>query len=322
MVKSDRFAWGVILFGLWLIIGVYLDGWNHVHRPELESFFTWWHAVLYSGFLATWIFILARLFKDRSKGWSKALPVGYGLSVLGGLFFFFNGFGDMAWHIVFGIEQGVEALLSPTHLGLALGAGLLISGPFRNAWYGKNKKMVWTAVISLAFLLSVFTFMTENSNPLANPYSEVGMETENPDHNHSIGTTGIYLYTIILMSLLLLAVLRWKLPFGAVTLILVINALLLAMMFEEYRFIPAVLLTGLFADFLLKKRMSKKNFHLFAFLVPFVLFGLYFLTIHFTKGIEWTVHLWSGSIFVAGLIGLIISYVLEYAFSLKKTVVV
>src|SRR5437588_240720 len=38
--------------GGWLIGGVYLDGWAHRHRANLETFFTPWHAVLYAGFLA------------------------------------------------------------------------------------------------------------------------------------------------------------------------------------------------------------------------------------------------------------------------------
>ena len=37
----------------------------------------------------------------------------------------------MIWHEIFGVETGVEALLSPTHLMLALGGSLMVSGPFR-----------------------------------------------------------------------------------------------------------------------------------------------------------------------------------------------
>jgi hypothetical protein len=40
----------------------------------------------------------------------------------------------MAWHLVFGIETDVAALLSPTHLLLATGAALIVAGPLRAAW--------------------------------------------------------------------------------------------------------------------------------------------------------------------------------------------
>ena len=37
----------------------------------------------------------------------------------------------MLWHIVFGIEEGVEGLIGPSHLVLALGGSLMITGPLR-----------------------------------------------------------------------------------------------------------------------------------------------------------------------------------------------
>ncbi len=35
---------------LWLIIGVFVDGWAHMNLAQLETFFTPWHALFYSGF--------------------------------------------------------------------------------------------------------------------------------------------------------------------------------------------------------------------------------------------------------------------------------
>ncbi len=34
-----------LLLSSWLIGGVFLDGWAHNTRPQLETFFTPWHAV-------------------------------------------------------------------------------------------------------------------------------------------------------------------------------------------------------------------------------------------------------------------------------------
>jgi hypothetical protein len=49
-----------MLMGTWLIVGVFIDGFAHNHG-EVESFFTPWHAILYSGYVAcaVWIFILS-----------------------------------------------------------------------------------------------------------------------------------------------------------------------------------------------------------------------------------------------------------------------
>ena len=45
------FEWLLTAATLWLLVGLYLDGWAHNNIPELiETFFTPWHAVLYSGY--------------------------------------------------------------------------------------------------------------------------------------------------------------------------------------------------------------------------------------------------------------------------------
>ena len=51
-VGGAAFDWLMAGLGAWLIGGLYLDGWAHIHVPALETFFTPWHAVLYSGYIA------------------------------------------------------------------------------------------------------------------------------------------------------------------------------------------------------------------------------------------------------------------------------
>ena len=48
--SSLRFDWMVTISAIWFIFGLYLDGWAHNNIGGLESFFTPWHAVFYSGF--------------------------------------------------------------------------------------------------------------------------------------------------------------------------------------------------------------------------------------------------------------------------------
>ena len=69
------------------------------------------------------------------------MPPGYELAIVGVLIFMAGGVGDMIWHEIFGIEIGVEALLSPTHLILAVGMTLIISGPFRAGWRRRPSSM-------------------------------------------------------------------------------------------------------------------------------------------------------------------------------------
>src|SRR5262249_59164703 len=109
--------------------------------------------------------------RGRAAGyaWRQAAPAGYGLSLVGALVFALAGAGDMLWHILFGIEAGTQALLSPTHLGLALGMGLIVTGPLRAAWRRRGPAAGWRAqgplVLALTSLLSVLTLFTLSTHP-------------------------------------------------------------------------------------------------------------------------------------------------------------
>ncbi|MFN2495963.1 MAG: hypothetical protein ABR608_08665 [Pseudonocardiaceae bacterium] len=79
--------------GAWLVGGVFADGWAHFTVPGLESFFTPWHAALYSGLAATagWFALLAGPGLRAGNSPVAALPRGYragaagaGLFALGG----------------------------------------------------------------------------------------------------------------------------------------------------------------------------------------------------------------------------------------------
>lgn len=131
-----RFDWIVIVLCTLLVGGIYLDGWAHAHGKVDSTFFTPWHAVLYAGFAIAGAFLAVNLVRNRIKGypWLEALPPGYSVSLLGAVIFAVGGVLDMIWHILFGIEMSVDALLSPTHLMLALGVVLMVTGPLRAVW--------------------------------------------------------------------------------------------------------------------------------------------------------------------------------------------
>ena len=92
-----------------------------------------------------------------------ALPVGYGLSLVGFFAFATGGVGDLGWHEIFGFEESLEALLSPSHLFLALSGLLIITGPIRAFW-GRETENNWRSLLPviLAFtcITSIFTFFT------------------------------------------------------------------------------------------------------------------------------------------------------------------
>jgi hypothetical protein len=131
--SSLRFDWAVTLTSLWFIAGMFLDGWAHNNlASSLEMFFTPWHGVLYFGFFAVAGMLVGQT-RNMARGhvWTRALPQGYLLALFGAALFSFGGAGDLVWHTIFGIESNMEALFSPTHLLLATGAMLFITGPVR-----------------------------------------------------------------------------------------------------------------------------------------------------------------------------------------------
>ncbi len=164
--------WAVALLSLWFIGGLYLDGWAHLHLQRLETFFTPWHAVLYSGYLAVAAMLVVTAIRYRAASHSRwwSMPAGYELSLLGAVIFAVGGVGDMIWHTFFGIEVDLDALLSPTHLFLALGGTLMVTGPLRAAWrrLDEGRQGLVSSLpmlLSLTLLLSVCTFFTQYVHP-------------------------------------------------------------------------------------------------------------------------------------------------------------
>jgi hypothetical protein len=325
---GSAYDWTVVLLSFWFLGGLFVDGWAHNHIPELESFFTPWHAVFYSGFLAVAGCLIAVLVRNHAKGlaWRQAMPVGYELSILGVLIFMAGGIGDMVWHQLFGIEADVEALLSPTHLTLALGATLIVGGPFRAGWHRLADQNPlppgWVALLpqllSLTFLLSLWSFLTQFAHPLVDTWAAAGYR---PPATHgitllrqSVGIVSFLLQTGLLMGLVLLTLVRWALPIGSLTLVFALNATLMSFMHDQYRFIPAAALAGFAADLLLhwlKPTVERPgSLRLFAFAVPVLYYVCYYVVLIVTQGIGWSVHLWTGSIVLSGVVGLLLSYLL------------
>lgn len=159
---SIRFDLWMCLFSGWFLLGLYLDGWAHNHGRVDDTFFTPWHAVLYSGYLAVALRLMFSYARNTFKGydWMHALPVGYMTALFGVVIFGFGGGFDMVWHQTFGFEENTEALLSPSHLLLALGAFLYVTAPLRAAWIRKSARGwrdLLPVVLTLTYLICLFT---------------------------------------------------------------------------------------------------------------------------------------------------------------------
>lgn len=325
---SLRYDWVMAILSIWLVGGIHVDGWAHQHVPSLETFFTPWHALFYSGFITIAALLVVTLVGNHAKGyaWTKSLPVGYGLSLIGVAIFMLGGIGDMIWHTLLGIEANVEALFSPTHLTLALGAVLIVSGPVRATWkrVGSPRQSLLNLLpmlLSLTMMLSMLTFFTQYGHPFATTWAAKTFDPNTMrlvEFNQSLAMASTLLQSALLMGIVLLLIRRWALPVGSLTLIFGVNIALLTFMRDHnltpsiFAFIGIALVTGLVADLLnqwLKPSVvNRQAFRVFAFGVPVLLYALYFLTLVLSGGIWWSVPLWSGGIVLAGVAGLLTSF--------------
>jgi hypothetical protein len=312
----------------WFQGGAYLDAWAHGHVPELETFFSPWHGVLYSGFAAVAACLLWKFFRPGG------LPDGYRLSLVGAAFFALGGVLDGVWHTIFGVEVDVEALLSPSHLVLAVSSTLILTGPLRAAWRRPTPPGLPVAA-SMGFLLASFTFWTLYAHPIARPWAGAGNQPAfltfavlNPDPfmrgagltslfvAHGLGMASILLQAAVTAGVVLLVVWRWgwALPLGTLTVAFTINAVLIGAARDQLILLPAAVLAGVAADGLLRllRPSSEREcaFRAFAVLVPAIYYVSYFGVLKMAKGVWWSIPLWTGAIVLAGIVGLLVSYLI------------
>jgi hypothetical protein len=315
ILPTWQFEWVVVVLCTWLLSGAYLDSWAHRHLARLETFFTPWHAVLYSGMFAILAFLSITALRNRNRGYGlgQVLPAGYGLSLVGCVLFGIGGVIDLFWHLKFGIEVNLAALISPPHLLLMASLALIVTGPLRAAWRRPGTQAPLTAVISASLLLSVFTFFDQFDQPLVNTWA--AMQTAPPGtvwYMQQLGILGLMVQTALLTGVVLYLLSRFTLPFGSITVLVGLNGVLLAALEQNFDLIAVAIIGGLSADlvlFWLKPGPERViALRTAAFLGPAGVSSLYLLFLQVTRGIGWPITLWLGSIVVSGAIGLLLSY--------------
>jgi hypothetical protein len=321
---STRFDALIVVLTYWFVIGFYVDGGAHLRGQVDDTFFTPWHTILYSGALAVGMALGITQIRNMSKGHTllRALPFGYFPALVGIGIFAVGGVFDFAWHSLFGFEAGMETLLSPAHLLLATGSFLFISAPLRAAW-GREGTATWRthfpAILSLAAIFSQLTFFTQYANFASRPQTLIDLPASGDNFFFSLyGVMSLLIPSILGISVLLLALRRWTLPFGAVTLMWSINTAMMILLRLPFvsGVLPALMvvpLGGLLADFLLWRFRPSTNrptaLRWFAFSVPFITSLMYLLILNtFGSGLWWQIHMWLGAPFLAGIAGLFLSF--------------
>ncbi|MES2966640.1 MAG: hypothetical protein V4668_02545 [Patescibacteria group bacterium] len=316
---NNIFDWLFVFFSGWWTAGVFLDGWAHTHlESTLETIFTPWHAVFYSGILATGALVLFELWKNHGKGynWNRSLPREYIFAFYGLILVFIGGPGDLIWHELFGIEVGIEALLSPTHILLAFGGAMVVSAPLHAIWYRSSKIHKIPAILSFSCLLMTLGFMLQFLHPFNFPWmaqSFLNSNHININWGGGLGIANIIVFTGIFMGITLASIRHWKFPFGSFATILTLNAFAITMMHGEYYiFILTALIAGILIDILYQKvyalSLKERHIRIFGIFTPIILFTTYVITILLIDTTPWSIHMWLGSIVISGITGGLMTY--------------
>lgn len=236
-----------VVTGAWLVGALFSDGWAHSNVPELEGFFTVWHGALYAGLVANaaWIAWLG-----RPRGVDDppaALPIGYGWGALGVGIFAAGGVADMLWHLALGVEVGIDALLSPSHLVLFAGGMLIITSALRSRWAAGDfsSAVAQASLASSTALVAFFLLYVSEFAAAAPTIPYVRLPEGAPGHEEAelpalAGLGSFLVTTAVLVVPLLLAWQRGRAPRGLITVLVTTVAWLSAVVVD----FPAVVLAG------------------------------------------------------------------------------
>lgn len=294
------------------VVGFLFDVRSHMAGLDFEEegFATPEHTVIYGGVVLAAVLVLAvTLARWRTAaGWREAVPDGYGLGFLGLGLFALGGPGDLLWHSLFGAEANVEALVSPTHLLLATGVALFATSPLRANWRRRDAvgPLAQFAVAGTAALvLTTFTGFTLYAHPaVLVPGTEAGWP--------ALPLAGLQLHAALLGGTVLLLVDRFRLRRGWLTVLVGFNGAAMTLLGETFHLLPAYLLAGAAADLLnaafRPSADRPRGMRVLGAALPGALAAAHFGTLALRDELVWTVHLWTGGVFLAAAAGLLTSY--------------
>jgi hypothetical protein len=231
---------------VWFVGGLFIDGWAHNHGMVDNTFFTPWHAIFYSGYLAVAAVLALSVGAAwlRDAAWQRSLSLPVRVAVVAVPAFGMAGVADLWWHTTYGFEAGIELLVSPPHLALASTMALICLVPART---DDPSRTVWQripALVSIVSAWSVATFILQFNHPFGIVWPESAVLG---DSGMPVGIAGL-VFNAVLTGLVGSTITSRGFGRGALTLALVTNALLIAMMADEYRFAGGMLVLGVFAE--------------------------------------------------------------------------
>ncbi|WP_308168789.1 hypothetical protein [Nonomuraea sp. NEAU-A123] len=337
---SPRTDLVMALLGIWFGVGLMIDAWAHSNLAKLETFFTPWHAVFYSGFAVVSGWIIWQVWRNVRAGRQgpAAVPTGYLAGLVAIPAFAAFGLADMMWHTILGIETTINIFFSPSHLGLVVTMMLIITTPLRSAWNAPDVAArpslgrLLPALIGLAFATTLVSLFLSYGDAMqyrpAGIVQAFSMLRDSGAGQRGAGpgpvgpgadrvAVAMVVTNVIMLSPVLFLVRRWLLPFGSVTVMYTIMVLMPGAQ-TGFRNVPILLsfvAAGFVSDLLIRRlRPSGERraaYWAFAGLSAFATWSLYLGVASVAGGgLPAVPELWTGAPVVAGLIGLALGVLL------------
>ncbi|HEV3234936.1 MAG TPA: hypothetical protein VG329_10355 [Candidatus Dormibacteraeota bacterium] len=325
--REDAPPWfraGMLLLPLWIVCGAYFDTWAH-HHSTLTTIWTVPHGVVFTGLGAAGAFMAVSLYRIAGGigGMLKAIPRGYGLAVAGFVITLTGGVGDLIWHAIFGVDQGFGSVTSPTHIMTGAGLCLMATGPLREAWSGTARRITWSALASGTLVLAMIFFFDEATHPfLAQWASRVYPGAMLPEQAEQLGTVEVAIWAAIIVGFILPLVLRFELPFGALTVVLGVTGIMTTLIVAPHPVLAVGVVGGLVADELIRalrpSRARRLQVRGFAAAVPSAMALTYFFVLSQAGGVWWPANIWAGSVVAAGIVGVLVSLLILPALKIER----
>ncbi len=221
-------------------------------------------------------------------------------------------------------------VIAPFHLMLFCGGAALVAGALRSGWHAPRHypaiigfRQFLPPLISLTLLTALGSFMFQWLSAFMDWQPSVNFGRDQvligalPSVEGTVeiaSVARIVVTNLLLLGPVLLAMRRWRLPFGSVTALFTTVAVGMAALtnFHLAATIAAVTAGGLAADLLIyglaPSPAKSLAYRIVAGVVPLVMWTAYFLLLRAAYGIRWPFDLWLAAVGLTAVTGLALSF--------------
>ena len=319
-ITTPAFDFAYMMVTFILSMGVYADGWSHIRWGSDQSIWSPYH-VTFIGAVPTLALLLSLTsFYHWRKGHTlnKSLPQGYGIGAIGIIIFLLANPIDLLGHYLFGFEDGLEALLSPSHVALFVAWIFMLMPPLLNLLRrvrgGEQLSFAnsFTGILSFTLLAASLTFAHGDFFAFSGAQHALLFERRINELYFAqiIWTSQVYMSTLLMTALLTWLVIKVPLKSGSLLLIWTVYGGFVASLREYYWLMIPAIITGLLLElaykFIKPHEVSRNKLMLWGAAIGASMWIAYYGTVtigNIAGGLFIGEYAWVGSAFYATIIG-------------------